>query len=210
MGDLLCGRLVLRQQLLLQVNRTGKMGHAPARKRCPAARIDKSLDMTGAQHLLVINGDIFEQRQQIDFLLITRADQVVIGLAGQSQDWSPIQFRVIESIQKMDCARPRGGETDTQASSEFRITTGHERGSLFMAHLNKPDVLLAGAESAIKAIPGHSKDHRNTPVFQAVENKICRFHFMLLFHESLQLSSSGSLAEGLPARLQASECGVLD
>src|SRR5687767_500533 len=112
----------------------------------------------------------------------------------------------------MDCARPRRGETDTQASGEFGITTGHERGSLFMAHLNKLDLLLAGAESfhiAINAIPRHSKDHRNTPIFQAVENKICRLHFKLLFHEILQLSSSGNLAD-FPARLRASECGVLD
>ena len=59
----------------------------------------KSADVTCAEDLLVVDSDVLEQREQVDFLLIMRADQIVIRLAGEREDRGAIHLRVVQSVQ---------------------------------------------------------------------------------------------------------------
>ena len=61
--------------LLLEVDRDGEVRDLAAGKRGAATGVDERLDVTGAEDHLVIDGDVLEERQQIDFLLILRADR---------------------------------------------------------------------------------------------------------------------------------------
>jgi hypothetical protein len=103
--NLLLRRLVILDGLFLQIDGTGDVCDTAERQGCAAAGIDEGADVTGAEDLLVIDGDVLEQRQQVNFLLIAGADQIVIGLARQGEDRCPVHLRVVQSVQQMDGAR---------------------------------------------------------------------------------------------------------
>ena len=60
--------------------------------------------MSGSENLLVVDRDIFEEREQIDFLLIVRADQIVVRLAGNREHRRAVHLRVVETVQQMNGA----------------------------------------------------------------------------------------------------------
>jgi hypothetical protein len=83
--------------------------------------------MAGAERHLVGDGDILEERQQIDLLLILHANEVVIGLAGEEMNRSGSGRR----------------ETDAEPAGVFRIAAGHEGRRLFVTDLHKADPPLS-------------------------------------------------------------------
>src|SRR5205823_8644184 len=84
--DLLGRLFVLADFLLLKIDRNGDMRNAALGKRRAAARIDERTDVTGAKNHLIVDSDVFEKREQVDFLLVVGADEIVIGLAGNREN----------------------------------------------------------------------------------------------------------------------------
>jgi hypothetical protein len=72
--DLFLGRLVLLELLLLQVDGTGEVGDPFRGERGPARGVDEALGVTGAHDLLIVDGDVLEQRKEVDLLLVVCAD----------------------------------------------------------------------------------------------------------------------------------------
>ena len=58
-----------------------------------------------AHDLLVEDGHVREELQQVDLLLVVHADQVVIGLPGDRQHRGAVHLGVVEAVQQVDRAR---------------------------------------------------------------------------------------------------------
>src|SRR5260221_11393443 len=82
------------------------------------------------------------ERQQIDFLLILRSDQVMVGLASQGEDRRVIHLRVVQAVQQMD--RPWSGrrETDAQAAGVLRVTAVLEGTGFLVPHRTEANPIL--------------------------------------------------------------------
>ena len=52
----------------------------------------------------------------------------------------------------MDGARPGGRQANTDLAGQLSMTTGHEGGFFFMAHLNEMDFLFRPAKRADNAV----------------------------------------------------------
>ncbi len=50
--------------------------------------------------------DIHEEPVEVHILLVVRADQIVESMAGNRQHRLAVEFRVVESVEQMDPARP--------------------------------------------------------------------------------------------------------
>ena len=143
--DLLVRLVVVADRLLLEVDGAGDVRDAAERQRGAAAGVDERADVTGAEDLLVIDSDVFEERQQIDFLLIASADEIVIGLAGNRQNGGAVHLCVVQAVQQMNRARPGRGQTDAEPAGIFRVAARHERGGLFVSYLDERDTILTRA-----------------------------------------------------------------
>jgi hypothetical protein len=73
--------------------------------------------MAGAARHLVVDGDILEERQQIDLLLILHANEVVIGLAGERENGRVIHLRVVKAVQEMNRSGSGRRETPSRCIS---------------------------------------------------------------------------------------------
>ena len=67
-----------------------------------------------AHDLLVEDGDVLEELQQVDLLLVAHAHQVVVGLPGDRQHRGAVDLGVVEAVEQVDrpgaarwrCRRP--------------------------------------------------------------------------------------------------------
>ena len=153
------------------------MRNAAKRKRRAATGIDKRADVAGAEDLLVVQRNIFEQGQKIDFLLIPRADQVVIRLTGDRENRCAVHFRVVQTIQQVYRPGSRCGEAHAEPPGVLRVSTRHERGGFLVPYLQKRDAVLAGAQrfhDAVDAVAGQAEDDADTPVNQSLHQHIGR------------------------------------
>ena len=80
------------------------MRDAAKRERRPAAGVDEGRHVPGAEHLLVEDRDIFIKRQQVDLLLISHPDQVMVSLPGEGKNWSAVHLRVVQTVEEMNRA----------------------------------------------------------------------------------------------------------
>ena len=70
-------------------------------------------------------------------------------------------------------------ETNSHLASEFRIPAGHERRGFFMAHLDKPNLLLMSAErlhDSVDSIARKPEDDFHTPIDQSFNEYISSSH----------------------------------
>ncbi len=128
--------------------------------------------MCGSHDALIVRGNIDVQFVEIDILLVMGSDQVVKSMAGDREHRLAIAFRVVQPVEKMDAARSRSGDTNPEASAEFRITARGKGRSFLVAYLDKANLVLAGAkrfEHPVHAVTRESKDRIHTPFDQAVD-----------------------------------------
>ena len=135
--DVLLRRLVVLDCLFLDVDRAGDVRDAASESAARQRGVDQRCDVRGAEDLLVVDGDVLEQRQQVDFLLIVRADQVVVRLAGDREHRRAVHLGVVQAVQQVDGAGARGGEADAEPAGVLRIAAGHERRGFLVAHLDE-------------------------------------------------------------------------
>ena len=104
-----------------------------------------------------------------------RADQVVVGHAGDREHGLPVQLRVVEAVEQMEAAGPGRREADAEPAGELRIAARHEGGRLFVAHLDEADRVLALAQrlhDAVDAVAGQAEDGIHAPVLQHVDQNV--------------------------------------
>jgi hypothetical protein len=61
--------------------------------------------MPRAKNHLVINRDIFGEREQIDFLLVLSADEVVVRLSRNGQNRRTVELGIVEAVQPHESPR---------------------------------------------------------------------------------------------------------
>ena len=59
-----------------------------------------------------------------------------------------VELRVVEAVQQVDRARPRGGEADADLARPLRVRARHERGHLLVPGLDELDPVTEAFERA--------------------------------------------------------------
>ena len=169
------GRFLVRE--LLPVVGTIEVRDALARQRRAARGVDQAVRMLGAVDLLVEHGHVFEQPQQVHFLLVMHAHHVVIGLPGDRQHGRAVHLGVVKTIEQVDRAGPAGGNADAEPTRELGVAAGHERRALLVSHLHEADAfaqLPQPLHEAIDAVAGQAEDHINPPGHQPIKKDVRR------------------------------------
>ena len=99
------------------------------------------------RHLNVLGGDVLEQRDEVDFLLVAAAERGARLLADDREDGRVVELGVVQAVEEMDRARPRGGEADADLAGELGVPARHERGHLLVAHLDQLGVTVCAVEA---------------------------------------------------------------
>ena len=129
--------------------------------------VREHLNLVRINDFLVVHGNVIKQSKHVYFLLKMAALQVGIGLPCNRKHGRLIQFRVIQSVQKMNSARPGCGQATTKLSRIFCMGTSHEGRSLFMSNLNKAHAITPRAQrlhNSIDAVTGQPENCINSPV----------------------------------------------
>src|SRR5207248_5347267 len=127
--------------------------------------------------------DIFEQRLEVNLLLVVAANGRARRLANNRHNGLMIHFGIVQTIEQVNCARSRGRQADTDLSCKLGVSGCHERCHLFMAHLHKLEqvfIALQAAQDAVNAVARIAIDAFNTPRRKAFQQKITDF----ITHES--------------------------
>ncbi len=71
-----------------------------------AGGVDQGVRVRRPHDLLVEDGDIREELEQVDLLLVAHAHQVVVGLPGDGQHRGAVHLGVVEAVQEVDRPGP--------------------------------------------------------------------------------------------------------
>src|SRR5690606_24437546 len=85
-----------------------------------------------------------------------------------------VELGVVEAVEQVDGAGPRGGEADARPAGELRVRGGGERGQLLVAGLDEPDLVarvVEAAEDAVDAVARVAVDPVDAPFVQAVQDE---------------------------------------
>ena len=93
-------------------------------------------------------GDIFEQRDQVDLLLIVAAHGSPCLLTHNSQHGLKVLFCIIEPIEQVDGARIRGGHTNAHFTAELGVRAGHEGRDFLVRRLDKANLVTCPVQGA--------------------------------------------------------------
>ena len=140
------GGLVLQ---LLQIRGEDDAGGGPLGERYPEGavhEVGQLLGHGGRLHVLV--ADVFEERLEIDFLLIGTAHCRSAGLAHDGHDRHVVEEGVVEPIQEMDSTRTGSGRTDTDPARELGISHRGESSHLLVAHLHELRIVIGSSPSS--------------------------------------------------------------
>ena len=113
------------------------------------------------RHMDIFAGNILEEGEQIDLLLILAAKCSARLLSDDGQHRLMVHLRVVEAIQQMDRARPRGGQAYAEIAGEFGVAAGHEGRHFLVPHLDEIELVagaVEGADEAVDPVTGISKD----------------------------------------------------
>src|SRR5205814_3193160 len=102
--------------------------------------------MRRAHDARVVDAGIDEGLVELDVLLREGVDEIVKLQAGDRQHRGAVELRVIEPVEQMNAARPRGREANAEPSGVFGVAAGHERRGLLMANLDEADLVLPRAQ----------------------------------------------------------------
>ena len=131
--------------------------------------------MLRAHDAAVVDADVHEQFVELDVLLRERVQEIVELQPGDGENRLLVQVRVVQPVQQVNAAGPRGGDADAEPARPFRIGAGGESGRLFVADLDKADIVLAAAQrldNAVDPVARNAEHDSHTPVDQCVDQDI--------------------------------------
>ena len=136
------------------------------------------------RHVDVFVRHIFEEADEIDFLLIVAAQRGARLLPDDRHDRLMIHLGIVKAIQEMNRARAGGGEANADFAGELGVRAGHERGHFLVPHLDEFDRVarpINGADDAVDAIAGKSVDSLDSPGREPLKKKIADLVAHMLF-----------------------------
>ena len=74
--------------------------------------------------------------------LLPRKSTSAADRLSQSTEKCPLEVRVVETVQQMDCARPRRADADAEAPRVFGKPESHEGLSFLVLDADIPDPVL--------------------------------------------------------------------
>src|SRR5437764_7211378 len=171
--------LVDRQ--FLHVDRHRHMRDAAIGEGRAAGELDDVLGVRRTHDAVVVFADIDEELVELDILLRLGGQQVVELKPGDRQYRDTVEFGVVEPVQQVNAAGPRGRDADAEPAGEFRVAAGGEGRGLLVPHLDKANAVLAFAErldNAVDAITGDAEYGVDAPCQQGVDQNVAggRFH----------------------------------
>ena len=108
-------------------------------------------------------GDVFEERQEIDFLLVVTAQGRELLLADDRDHRLVVELGVIQAVQQMYRARAGRGEAHADFAGELRVRARLEGRELLVARLHELNAMVAAIEGAHDSIDAVSRITVNTP-----------------------------------------------
>ena len=151
------------------------MGNAVISHSSSTSQVGDVLYVRGTHDSLIENSNIREKFVEGYILLRVGSDEIVELQSSDRQHRLGVELGIVETIQQMDTAGTRRGETDSQLSCEFGIATCHESSSLFVPHLNKSNLVLVSSKrlhDAVDAVPRKPKNDLNAPINQRFDEHI--------------------------------------
>ena len=144
-------------------------------------------------HLHVLAGDVLEQGQQVDFLLVGAAHGAAVGLADDRDDGHVVQLGVVQAVEQVNGARARRGHAHADAAGELRVADGLEGGHLLVPGLDELGLVIRpapGGQDAVDPVAGVGEYVPHVPCAQPLEQVIgnCRCHV----YASVACRSSGN------------------
>ena len=167
MRDVALGAQPAADLLFLNVHWQCDVRHAVVGQSRATGQVGYVFHMSGAHDTGVVDANVLENLVEFDVLLCEGADQVVIRQPCNCEHGGAIELCVIESVQQMEAAGARCGQTDSQLAGKFGIAAGGESGRFLVAHLHEADFLLTcaqGLHNAVNAISGQPENNFNTPI----------------------------------------------
>ncbi len=165
------GAVFLRWQLdsvhLLQVVRHDYASDTALGLGDAHGAVDQLADLRRlGRHMDVFAGNILEQGDQIDLLLVMATQRSARLLADNRQHRLMIHLRVVEAIQQVDGAGPGGGQAYADIAGEFGVTARHKGRHLLMPHLDEIELVASAVErpdEPVDPVTGKSKDALYAP-----------------------------------------------
>ena len=77
-----------------------------------------------------------------------------------------VELGVVQPVQQVDRARPRGRQTDPEPPGRLGITGRHEGGGLFVMHQDEAHLVRMTAQpfhDPVDAVAGKAEDRVNSP-----------------------------------------------
>ena len=159
-----------------EVVRDDQTGDRLLRKRDADRAVDEVPHLLGdGRHLNVLGGDVLEQRDEVDFLLVAAAERGAGLLADDREDGRVVELCVVQAVEEMDRARPGGGEADTDLAGELGVSARHQRSHLLVAHLDQLGVAVCaveGADDRVDAVAWIAEDAVNAPCAEPLEQEV--------------------------------------
>src|SRR5438874_1479740 len=109
----------------------------------------------------VVGRHICEDLVEFHILLGMCVDEIMKLEAGNREHGGTVQLGIVKTIQEVDAARSRSGDTDAKLARQLRISCGRKCRSLLMTDLHKLQILPAlseGLDDAVDSVAGDAED----------------------------------------------------
>jgi len=119
-----------------------------------------------SDHLHVVAGDVLEQGEQVDFLLVGAAHGAAVGLADDRDDGHVVQLGVVQAVEQVNGPRARSRHAQADAAGELGVPDRFEGRHLLVPGLNELRFVLRpapGSEDAVDPVAGVGEDVPHIP-----------------------------------------------
>ncbi len=96
-------------------------------------------------------------------------------LSRDGENRHVVETRIVKAGNQMRCARAGRRNANTKFAGKFGVGRSHEGGHFFMARLNKLNLAigpLQGAEYAVDAVSGITKNLSDAPRMEALDQEV--------------------------------------
>jgi len=156
---------------LLHVGRNDDGGRRPAGLRGADRGVEHARQLLGnGHHVDVVGGDVLEQAQQVDLLLVITAHRAARGLPDDGHDRHVVELGVVQAVEQVDRTRPGGGQADSHLAGELGVADRLEGGHLLVPGLGEGRLVIGvpeGRDDAINAVARVAEHAFHPPLAQA-------------------------------------------
>ncbi len=161
---------------LLEVGRNDEAGDGALGQRDAHRAIDEMRHLLHRHRdLHELGRDVLEQRQQVDLLLVMAPERHPLLLADDGQHRRMVELGVIEPVEQVDRARPRGRHAHPYLTGELGVRARREGRELLVASLDELGPVDRAVECQVEpggAVSGIAVHTLDPPIMQSAEQKL--------------------------------------